>query len=61
MPGYTTPPIPYPSPTNTPTVVAPTTAPQSVYTPVLLQPTEQVQKEVTGGSLPGNPTVTLVV
>ena len=42
-------------------MVAPTTAPQSVYTPVLLQPTEQVQKEVTGGSLPGNPTVTMVV
>lgn len=48
VPGYTRPPIPYPSPTSTPTVVAPTQGPQSVYTPVLLQPTNETS--TTGNS-----------
>lgn len=59
--GLATPPIPYPSPTVTPEVVAPSLGPDPVFTPVIIAPTRQTKSQQEMGEVPENATVTLVL
>lgn len=59
--GSKNPPIPYPKPTITPTVVEPTQGPDPVFTPVIIAPTRETKNQQVSGQLPPDRDVTLVV
>lgn len=59
--GTTAPPIPFPKPTVTPEVVAPTQGPNPVFTPVILAPTQVTTEQQAAGDIPADSKVTLVL
>ncbi len=61
IPQYSVPPVPYPTPTIAPTVIAPTKGPSSVFTPVILTPTDAAVTAVETGEKEPKKTVTLTL